>query len=291
VYSTEGFEFCDHVSSFGDEPSGLFVYLKIRKGDQFEIVRATGKTANSFTGVTRGLFGSKDINHKIPDNATSENGITVEEYVYLELPGPAMAYALLTGNIIGGGHIPSSWHLGLDINDINLDAFTNIGEDLFDSTDMTKGLILRFDNVGKTDGKTFIEKEICLLIGAFMPILSDGRLSLKRMTGVLSNADAIVEINPDNIISHSKITYDNSKIYNQISIAWAHLQFPGQKEKFYRTNTLFDLKSISKHGKGNKYNLKFKGLHSSRHTITSLNNRFDALRDRYAGPPMFMSVR
>jgi len=291
VNKTTGFHFCDHVSSFSDMPTGRYLYLKIKKGDNFEIVRVSGKTATSFTGVVRGLFGTNDIAHIIPENSGDDNGVIIEEYIYIELPGPALAYALLTGEIIGGGTLPESWHLGLLPGDVNIDAFTQVGDDLFDQTDFSKGFIVRFEGLTKIDGKTFIEKEICLLLGMFMPVLADGRISLKRMAGVLSNADAIGELNEDNIISHGKIKYDNSKIYNELSISWAYMQFDGQKAQYYRKHTLLDAKSINKHGKGSSYSLSFKGLHSSRHTMSTVKNSFNALRDRYAGPPLFIDVK
>lgn len=291
VIKTTGFHFCDHAASFSDMPNGQYLYLKIKKGDSFEIARATGKTATSFTGVSRGLFGTKNIAHIIPENAGDDNGVIIEEYIYIELPGPALAYALLTGEIIGGGVLPASWHLGLLPADVNVDAFTGVGEDLFDQTDFTKGFIVRFEGLTKVDGKAFIEKEICLLLGAFMPVLADGRISLKRMSGVLSTADAIGELNEDNIISHGKIKYDNSKIYNELSISWVYMQFPGQKAQFYRKNKLLDVNSINKHGKGSSYALSFKGLHSSRHTMSTVKYSFNALRDRYAGPPLLLDVK
>jgi|GEM_PF-3006579 len=290
VSTTEGFEFCDHVASFSDQPTGKYIYLKIYQGDLFEIARASGKTATTFTGIERGLFGTNDISHSIPTDSTDDNGIVVEEYVYIELPIPVMAYAMLTGDIIGGGKLPTRWHLGIDPSSVNTDAFINIGEDLFDENDFSKGFITYFSGLTKTDGKTFIEKEICLLMGAFMPVLSDGKLSLKLMSSVLSGSDAIAELNEDNIVSHSKITYDHSKIHNQIEINWAYLQFVGQDPQFYRKHTLLDSNSINKHGLGSVYKLSFKGLHSSRHTITHIHNLFDALRDRYAGPPVLLTA-
>jgi hypothetical protein len=44
------------------------------------------------------------------------------------------------------------------------------------------------------------------------------------------------------------------------------------------------------HGKADPLNLEFRGLHGSIHSSTILAKRFDALRDRYSGPPLRLSV-
>ena len=118
VFDTSAFEACTHVASFGDQPTGSYFYLKIKYDNGFEIVRATGKTATSFTGVTRGVFGTTDVDHIFPVGEDADSSVTVEEYVYLELPAPAMAYALLTGQLPGGGTIPTTWNLGIQRIDL-----------------------------------------------------------------------------------------------------------------------------------------------------------------------------
>jgi hypothetical protein len=294
VFSTDDFEPCSHVASFGDEPTGSFFYFKIKYQNGFEIVRATGKTGGgtpSFTGCVRGLFGTDDVNHFLAAQSGPTTGIEIEEYVYIELPAPAMAAALLTGNIPGGGTLPARWNLGIASALINQSSFDDIGSDWFDIADYTKGLIFRFQAITKTDGKRFIEREVALLAGAFLLIGADGRISMRRMTGVISSADFVLEITPDNAIAIGTLKHDLSKVRNQFDIEWSYLEFPGeQKPRFVRRDILVDATSIGLHGDAKPLPLQFKGLHNDRHTFTTLINRFDALRDRYAGPPLRFKV-
>jgi len=292
VFDAADFEACSHVASFSDQGSGSFFYIRIKYSDGYEICRATGKTATSFTGVTRGVLGTKAVPHSATGDASETSGVEIEEYVYLELPAAAMAYALLTGDIIGGGTIPTRWSLGIDTADVDIASFQNIGEDLFDSSDYTKGLILRFNGLKKTDGKRFIEREVCLLAGLFMRVGADGKLYLRRMTGIINSADYVAELNPDNAITHGDAVYDLSKIRNKFDIRWSYVEFPGESEpRYLRRNFLSDATSIAIHGQSKPIQFEFKGLHNERHTFTTLINRFDALRDRYAGPPMMMSLQ
>ena len=294
VFDTDDFEPCDHTASFGDQPTGSFFYFKIKYQNGFEIVRATGKTGGAtptFTGCVRGLFGTLSVNHVLTAETGPTTGIEIEEYVYLELPAPAMAVALLTGNIPGGGTLPSRWNLGIPAAFINQSSFDDIGIDWFDLADYTKGLIFRFQSIKKTDGKRFIEREVCLLAGAFLLIGGDGRISMRRMTGVISTADFVIEIGVDNAIAHGPMKHDLSKVRNLYDIEWSYLEFPGEsKPRFIRRDILVDATSIGLHGEAKPLPLQFKGLHNDRHTFTTLINRFDALRDRYAGPPLTMRV-
>lgn len=291
VASTADFQPCTHVASFGDEPSGSFFYLKIKYNNGFEIVRATGKTATTFTGLARGLFGTQDVTHDLPANSDADSGVEVEEYVYLELPAPAMVYALLTGDIIGGGTIPDRWHLDIDPSLVHQDTFENIGEDWFVPGDYSQGLIFRFQAIDKTDGKRFIEEEVCLLMGAYLRVGADGKLSLRRMTGVIGSADWVAEINEHNAIAHGPLQHDLSAVRNVYDIEWSWVDISGdEKPRFVRRNVLVDQGSIAVHGESPPLTLQFKGLHAERHTLTTLAHRFDALRDRYAGPPELLNV-
>lgn len=291
VFDTDDFEPCSHVASFGQQPTGSFFYLKIKYSNGFEIVRATGKTATTFTGVARGQFGTRVVDHVYEVGTDGDDGIEVTEYVYLELPAPAMAYALLTGNIIGGGTLPSRWNLGIPTGLVNEPSFEDIGEDWFDSSDYSKGLIFRFQGVPKADGKRFIEREVCLLAGAFMLITADGKVNMRRMTGVIGTADFVTELDSSIITKHSAVKYNLNRVRNLYDVTWAMVDFPNEdKPRFVRRNILVDATSVALHGEAKPLALKFQGLHNERHTYTTLINRFDALRDRYAGPPITMKV-
>jgi hypothetical protein len=291
VFDTSPFEPNPHTAAYGDAPGQSVYYLKIKYQDGFEIVRATGKTGNSFTGCTRGLFGTFARDHALPEDSGDESGVEVEEFVYLEGPGPQLAYALLTGKILGTNNVlPSNWHLGIDPAFVVLDEFENIGADWYKPSDHRKGKILRFDGLEKTDGKKFIETEINLLLGAFMPVNAAGQLGFRRMAGVLAESGTVATISPDDVISLGELKYNLAGVKNAFSVQWSWFEQPGFDGKFLRSNNLIDADSISTHGEAKPLALKFRGLHNSRHTYTTLKNTFDALRDRFAGPPLTLRL-
>ncbi|MEW5251787.1 hypothetical protein AB1S50_19305, partial [Microbulbifer sp. 2201CG32-9] len=287
VFDTSAFEPNPHTAAYGDAPNQSVYYLKIKYQDGFEIVRATGKTATSFTGCVRGALGTRAREHEIPTDNDSERGIEVEEFIYLEGPGPQLAYALLTGVILGTGNtLPTNWHLGIDSALVDLDAFEHIGADWYKPGNHRKGKILRFDGLKKTDGKKFIETEINLLLGATMPVNAQGQLGFRRMAGVLADAGTVAGITVDDVTSVGELKYDLHGVRNVFSIQWGWFEQPGFDGQFLRSNSLIDADSIGTHGEAKPLTLKFRGLHNSRHTYTTIKNTFDALRDRFAGPPL-----
>ncbi|WP_444926791.1 hypothetical protein ACJJI4_01340 [Microbulbifer sp. TRSA002] len=291
VYDASEFEPNPHTAAYGDAWNQSVYYLKIKYQDGFEIVRATGKTDSSFTGCTRGLFGTHDRDHILPEDSDDESGIEVEEYIYLEGPGPQLAYALLTGNILGTNDaLPSNWHLGIDPNYVVLDQFENIGSDWYKPSDHSKGKILRFDGLEKTDGKKFIETEINLLLGAFMPVNAAGQLGFRRMAGVLADSGSVSTISPDDVTNLGELKYNLAGIRNVFSVEWSWFEQPGFDGKYLRTNHVLDADSIAVHGEAKQHTLAFRGLHNSRHTYTTIKNTFDALRDRCAGPPLSLRL-
>ncbi|WP_444941254.1 hypothetical protein ACJJI3_01545 [Microbulbifer sp. ZKSA004] len=291
VYDASSFEPNPHTSAYGDAPNQSVYYLKIKYQDGFEIVRATGKTDTSFTECSRGCFGTYARDHTLPEDSDEENGVEVEEFVYLEGPGPQLAYALLTGVILGTDDVlPSNWHLGIAPNYAVLDEFENIGSDWYKPGDHTKGKILRFDGLEKTDGKKFIETEINLLLGAYMPVNAEGQLGFRRMAGVLAEAGTVATIGPDDVAKLGELKYNLAGVRNAFSIQWSWFEQPGFDGKFLRSNNLVDADSIAVHGEAKSHTLKFRGLHNSRHTYTTIKNTFDALRDRSAGPPLSLRL-
>ncbi|WP_020411141.1 hypothetical protein [Microbulbifer variabilis] len=291
VFDTSSFEANPHTIAYGDAPGQSVYYLKIKYQDGFEIVRATGKTGSSFTNCTRGLFGTFARDHALPEDSDSESGVEVEEFIYLEGPGPQLAYALLTGKILGTNNVlPSNWHLGIDPAFVVLDEFQNIGADWYKPSDNSKGKILRFDGLEKVDGKKFIETEINLLLGAFMPVNAAGQLGFRRMAGVLAESGTVATIGPDDVKSLGELKYNLAGVRNIFSVQWSWFEQPGFDGKFLRSNNLVDADSVAIHGEAKQHTLKFRGLHNSRHTYTTIKNTFDALRDRFAGPPLSLRL-
>lgn len=286
VYDTSAFQMVTHGTSYSDAPNQTVGYIKIDD----EIIRYTGKTATSFTGCMRGVLNTLAAAHSISPDQSADRQPKVEEYIYLEIPAVKLAYALLTGTLYGqgGATLPDLWHLGIPPIYVRENDFTAIGTDLWDTADDEAGFIVRFEGLARTDGKQFIEKELLLLLGCFMPVYTDGALGLKRMAPVLAGAGYVTMLDESNVVSHGSLTHDFKALHNIIQIEWNYV--PSQ-ERFTRTTILADAKSYGTHGKAEPYKLSFRGLHGSRHSNTILNTRFESIRDRYTGPPLRLTVK
>jgi hypothetical protein len=282
VYSTTGFSRVQHGAGWSDAASSTVGYVKIRD----EIVRYTGTTPTSFTGCTRGVLGTSAARY-VADGATAAaRREKVAEYVYLELPGPKLLYAILTGQIHGlGATLPSAWHLGISTNLVRLADFTGLGTDLWDTSDDSRGVILRFEGLTKVDGKAFAELEILRLLGLYMPVYADGTLGLRRMTRVLADAGSVVTLDASNSVMTGDLQHDMESLHNVFSVFW---NWNGKD--YTRQTTYVDAASVSVHGRASDMELKFKGLYGGRHTDGLVFKMLDSIRDRYSAPPVRLSV-
>ena len=277
VVSTTGFLTYYHGAAYSDAPSSTVGYLKLRD----EVVRYTGLTATSFTGCTRGVLGTQAARY-VADGATPSNRREkVTEYVYLELPGPKLAYALLTGTLYGdSATLPAKWHLGIS-GLVRAADFTDIGKDLWNTAAESDGVVLRFEGITKTDGKAFIETEILRPLGLFMPVYATGELGLRRMTRVLSDAAGVATLDESNSVSVGELQHDMDSLHNAFVIRW------NWNGKDYTRQTVFiDTQSANQHGTSDPLELKLRGFYGGRHTDSILFRLLDQVRDRYAAPPL-----
>jgi hypothetical protein len=284
VYVTTGFTPIQHGPSFSDAPNSFVGYLLIDD----EVIRYTAKTADSFTGCTRGVFNTKAVPHTVDITQSAEQRPKVEEMIYLEMPAPMMAGAILTGVLkyaSGDYGLPDHWHLGIDTDLVRLSDFQNIGEDLWDTTNDTLGFIPAFQELKKTDGKKFLESELYQLIGCYSHVYYDGQLGLKRMNPVLIDAAGVVELNESNVVDWSDLDHDYKRVYNTIRVDW---NWNG--EEFTRTTLMIDAQSRETHGDAPIKQLKFKGLRGWRHSDSIIRSQVGIFRDRYTSPPEAMSV-
>lgn len=280
VTSTAGFSTVYHGSSYTDAASQTVGYIKIRD----EVIRYTGKTATTFTGCTRGVLGTIANKYDVDGSTPAARREKVTEHVYLELPAVKLAYAILTGTLHGdSASLPSTWHLGVSSALVRLSDFTGIGSDMWDVAD--GGVVVRFEGIKKTDGKKFLEEEICRLLGLFMPVYADGALGIKRASRVLTDAATVATLDESNSIQVGELTHDMEDVHNVFRISW---NWTGSD--YSRTTSLIDATSVAVHGRADPLDLKFKGLYGGRATDSLLFQLVDSLRDRYASPPERMSV-
>lgn len=187
----------------------------------------------------------------------------------------------------GGAKLPTAWNLSIPSSYVRLADFTGIGTDLWNTADDSAGFNVRLEGLAKTDGKKFIEAELALLAGVFMPVYADGALGLKRMSNMLAGASYVKLLDNSNIVSIGDLVHDFNALHNVLQISWNWE--PSQKD-FTRVNLLVDASSVATHGRSDPLKLKFRGLHGSIHSSTILAQRFDSIRDRYTGPPQRVDV-
>lgn len=195
---------------------------------------------------------------------------------------PADAPALIQAICNSVALMPTTWNLGIDPAYVQDADFTN-KLDLYDPRNDDDGLILRFEDLDQEDGKEFIETQVNLVLGCFSPIYANGKLGLRRMNNILSGAAYSRELNDGNVVSIDPMVLDFDSLHNIIQITW---NWEPLAQGYTRSNVLVDGNSVTIHGKSDPYNLSFRGLHGSRHSSAMIALRFDALRDRYSGPPL-----
>lgn len=293
VYNTAEFAMVKHPAGLTHEahaPGEERGYLKLTNGSDVEIIAWSGKTSTTFTGCERGVFGTKPLTIEVAGDTTADNAPKVEEYVYLELPAPMLAYAILTGSVYGetGKFLPSHWHLGISTNYVKTSDFVNIGRDWWDTANAESGVVAVVKGQKKTDGKKFVEEQIYRMLGAFSPVYSTGELGLKRLSVVHSSGGYVAVLNEGNVIDYGDLTHDMKAVINKIAISWNWVE---TRQAYTRANILIDSNSIARHGESDPLELTLRCLESSRHSYNTLKNRFDSLRDRYAGPPLRLSLK
>lgn len=277
-----------HDAGYTDAPSATVYYFKI--GD--EIIRATGKDttpgALAFTGCTRGVLNTVADSHDIDSSASNDRQPEIVEVFYLEGPVPKIVYALLTGTLFGdSATLPDNWHSGVGAAYIATSEFTGIGADWWDTSDPSNGTLCRILDPKSQDAKKYIEGELLSIIGAFMPVRADGQLGFRRLTRVLAGASYALEITENECISYGALKHVMESVQNNYLIRWNYEPSAGTTT---RNVVVSDSASIAKFGASKVKTLTLGALHGSKTTSDALRGHINALRDRWAGPPLKMSV-
>jgi hypothetical protein len=201
--------------------------------------------------------------------------------------GPlALPYAVTTSAARAGSMLPTSWNLGVDPSLVRLSDYLN-KDDLYSAIDDDLGFNVFFQAMKKTDGKKFLETELALLLGVFMPVYADGSLGLKRMSNILTGAAYSAQFDETNVVSYGDLLHDFVSLHNVLEIDW---NYELVQDDFTRQNFLIDEGSTEIYQTADVLTLAFRGLYGSRHTAAMLQGRFDAFRDRYSSPPLRLDI-
>lgn len=283
VADTSAFALVPHGASFQDAPGVTVGYVRIR--DTGEIIRYTAKDDVGFLNCTRGVFGTRAQAVAFNPLDSRDNWPEVEEVVYLELPGPLAAIAVMTGVLVpasGAVVLPDHWHLGMDWDaDFDQAAWLGIGDDLYDPDDLAAGFPVRFLAIDNEDGKAFVEREIFQLCGIYAAATLTGQLTVRRINRVLPESGYVASLTTANVIKVGALKHDFNAVLNTFRV-----DYNWDGEDFTRSVAMVDAESLLRHGVGEERVLKFKGLHTARHTERAIRAQLAIFRDRYAEPPL-----
>ena len=281
-----------HGNEWSVDPGVSVAYIKIDD----EVIRHQGgisfDTTNGWhiTALERSVFNTLPASHDVDSGTEDKRKPKITEHIYIEGPAPKVIYAILTGELLNGASpedtLPSHWHLGIDTAFVRLSDFQNIGLYLWNTSDDT-GKPVRIENPNTQDGKRYIEKEMLLWMGCFMPIYSTGEIGLKNLTGVLSDSAWSMILDKFNITSYSELTHNMRAVINDIRLKWNWVDVKGE---FTKESIYIDSDSITKHGVADTKEFEFHTVHTGVHTDEDLLTYFDVLRDRYSGPPLSLTL-
>lgn len=284
VLDTTEFELVKRSLADTDAPGLTTNYIKIDD----EIIRFESKTPTAFENCTRGVLGSTKAPHEIDGSKPIDKRKKVEEYIHLEDNAISMAYQILTGKRYGTtDQLPAHWTMGINEAYVRAADFFNIGTDWYDPSDIKKGVRLRFDGLKKSTGKLFIDKMIYQVLGAYSPIYADGSFGLKRMSVMLDNASYVAVIDKSMIVRVSELKRNEEMVFNRYLVEW---NWDDINQQYTRNYTIRDDTSIATYGETDLISLQLRGVYGNSHTKYTLLSRLDALRSRYAAPPLTISV-
>jgi len=282
-----------HDSSYSDRPNASVAYVKIGKDAGCEVIACGAQVIDPTHGMILPVLERGALNtgptpgvgyaHTVDINKPVDRRPAVKEWVYLEGAAPKLARDMLTG----GGYLPSHWHLGIAAEFVRDSDFTGIGADWWD-TATNKGKTLSFQGLNKVRGKQFIEEQLMLWLGAFMPVYADGALGIKRLSRLLSNSSYVATLDKSNIkVGYQALRHNQDDVINEIDFLW---NWNNRKDDFTKFDRVDDFASKALHKKARSRTLKFRGVHTGLHTMNDLVGMFNGLRDRYSNPPKKISL-
>ena len=288
VLDTSEFLAVDHGTSYTDGTAGLKVgYVRIDKEDFYWEHGNT--TATRFNKVTRAALGSRPAFHEVDSGITDEDRLPkVAEVMHLEMPSLKIDYALKTGVLYNqsGETLPEHWHAGIPTNLVNVAEYLQYADEgLWDSTDDTKGQILRFIETKEIECKKYSEERIMRPAGCFNIVRATGALGLIKSTGVIHDAATVFTLDETNVKKVSNLRYDQKDVYNLFRLKWNYVNGESTREPI-----VFDNPSQVKYDKSQSLTIPLYGIYGGRHTKNTVANIFDTLRDRYAGSPLKAKV-
>lgn len=279
-----------HDAAYSDAPSSTVGYIRLE--DTKEVIRHVGMASDgggNYIQVDtngRGALGTTAVAHDVDAGVSDDRKTEVIEWIYIEGPAPLLAY-----NVLRGTTYPAHWTLGIASSLVTQSDFEAY-PDLYDTSDVTAGRQMRFEGLSDVDGKEFLEREIMLWLGAFMPVYADGSVGFKKRARILAGGGYLAKFDESNVVSYGALKQMNSEVLNKLRIRWNYVASPKFRDDpyFSRETELEDTTSQSTNQESDWYDLEFRGVHTGANTDNDLRFSFDSLRDSFSGAPLRMPL-
>ena len=237
-----------------------------------EFITYSGKTATTFTGLSRGAKSSVDEEHTLGNVVYNVVDVT-------ENPLTLFLQLLISG---GGGGTYDALSDGLAIDEslIDVSAIETIRDSIF------SGEQFSFSLYNIPNALRFIENEILLACNLRLTVSSNSKLSVALLDqSVFSDADNTID--EDSITNYPQWSVDENRIVNSIEIAW---DFDEGTQLFKKRSVYTDQDSIDEFGQRTTYKLELKGIKASLDGQSIVDDRADRFLERFSTPTPEISI-
>lgn len=250
--------------------------MRLRGGTEVELV--CGLALTDQRPVDSGLSSDRNaveparVRHaialEVADDAEPTSLPTATEWILIDEPVTAMAYALATGTVPNGGDLPKHWHAAADTRWIHRNSY---GE-------FSTNVRLRFENPGRQRAKSFIESEVMASYPAVNAIDGAGRLRWTPIVTPTEESAGQILLDETNCVNTLGLTlhHDKSNVHSSISIEW---DWDAQREKFLSRVIYESPDSVIAHATNRTKTYQFKGLHTGVHTRSQIDRMAQTLGD------------
>lgn len=284
--NTANFEMVAHNASYDADPGVTIGYIQLGDDSNRNIISYTGTTPTSFTGCIGGRFGTTDFNEIVAGGTPVLDRPQIVEHIYLNLPSALIVETILSNTL--DAVIPAHWKTDLSSTDVLVSDFTSIGTDIYDPADLSVGFRLTLNTSEPITAKKFIETQVNLPTGTFMPVRADGRLGYLRIGDILAEASEVATLTSADIISPPNIVNDLDDVVNTFIIRWSNSVRLGRTT---RVSAFVDSTSVAKHQIANTRDVTFNLLSSGNFGEGLIHSTFNALRSFLSGPPKKITVQ
>ncbi len=263
-----------NTAQFATATAGQF-YFRIDD----EVISYTGVTSTTFTGCVRGELGTAAAVH----NADTQTA----NLVVLEGNPLTLALQILTSTGLGTNGtydvLPASCGLAIPEDQVNVVKFET------ERDRWTTGIVFKFEEEDRTEGKRFLEEQIYRLIPGYPVTGNDGRLGFK-VAGPPLPTSISNPLNDDNIVQRPSFMGNvlDRYFFNELDLGYDY----NFLTKTFAQRVLFeDAPSQETFDTVKTKTIDSRGMRTATTGITRINNFGLRFLKRYAIPSPIIAAR